>query len=230
MKTIVLTSSFVVALGLSSAAIAQVAPAQPSPAGTPPAAAAVPAPAPNAAEAKPAPHAGFVPTESTEVQPPPRPSRFAARMTQFHGQPQRRSLRYALHMHTYTHVDAPPLSYEIAAEKRRLAYRAGYRRGLRAAAVYSYPRKVYRTRQVTYVTRVRHAYAETPFAYDLPPETYATGIFPTRSAIGLHSYDYAYTTRIRPIATYAGATGSYAGGYPIYNRPLAPAYPTCPCY
>jgi hypothetical protein len=76
---------------------------------------------------------------------------------------------------------------------------------------------------------VRYAYAETPFAYDLPRETYATGIFPTTSAIGLHSYDYAYTTQVRPIAAYAGATGSYAGGYPVYNRPLAPAYPSPGC-
>jgi hypothetical protein len=50
------------------------------------------------------------------------------------------------------------------------------------------------------------------------------------SAIGLHSYDYAYTTRVRPIAAYGGLTGSYAGGYGIiYNRPLAPAYPTPGC-
>ena len=80
-----------------------------------------------------------------------------------------------------------------------------------------------------YRPRVRYAYAETPFAYDVPSETYATGIFPTVSAIGLHSYSYAYTTRLRPIAAYGGATGSYAGGYPIYNRPLAPAYPTPGC-
>ena len=37
------------------------------------------------------------------------------------------------------------------------------------------------------------------------------------------------TTQLRPIAAYGGATGSYAGGYPIYNRPLAPAYPTPGC-
>jgi hypothetical protein len=83
----------------------------------------------------------------------------------------------------------------------------------------------------SYRPRVRYAYAETPYAYDLPRETYATGIFATASTIGLHTYDYAYTTRVRPIAAYAGATGSYAGGYPIYNRPLAPAYatPSCDC-
>jgi hypothetical protein len=80
-----------------------------------------------------------------------------------------------------------------------------------------------------YRPRVRYAYAETPFAYDLPRETYATGIFPTASAVGLHSYDYAYTTQVRPIAAYGGLTGSYAGGDPIYNRPLAPAYPTPGC-
>jgi hypothetical protein len=80
-----------------------------------------------------------------------------------------------------------------------------------------------------YRPRVRYAYAETPYAYDLPRETYATGIFATASTVGLHTYDYAYTTRVRPIAAYAGATGSYAGGYPIYNRPLAPAYPTPRC-
>jgi hypothetical protein len=80
-----------------------------------------------------------------------------------------------------------------------------------------------------YRPRVRYAYAETPFAYDLPRETYATGIFGTTSTIGLHTYDYAYTTQVRPIAAYSGATGSYAGGYPIYNRPLAPAYPTPSC-
>jgi hypothetical protein len=76
---------------------------------------------------------------------------------------------------------------------------------------------------------VRYAYAETPYAYDIPQETYATGIFPTMAALGLHSYDYAYTTQVRPIAAYGGLTGSYAGGYPIYNRPLAPAYPTPGC-
>ena len=76
---------------------------------------------------------------------------------------------------------------------------------------------------------MRYAYAETPYAYDIPQETYATGIFPTRAALGLHSYDYAYTTQVRPIAAYGGLTGSYAGGYPIYNRPLAPAYPTRGC-
>ena len=81
----------------------------------------------------------------------------------------------------------------------------------------------------SYRPRVRYAYAETPYAYDLPRETYATGIFATASTVGLHTYEYAYTTRVRPIAAYAGATGSYAGGYPIYNRPLAPAYPTPGC-
>lgn len=86
-----------------------------------------------------------------------------------------------------------------------------------------------RARYFAYRPRVRYAYAETPYAYDLPRETYAAGIFPTVSAIGLHTYDYAYTTRVRPIAAYGGATGSYAGGYPIYNRPLAPAYPTPGC-
>jgi hypothetical protein len=80
-----------------------------------------------------------------------------------------------------------------------------------------------------YRPRVRYAYAETPYAYDIPQETYATGIFPTISAIGLHTYGYAYTTRVRPIAAYGGPTGSYAGGSPIYNRPLAPAYPTPGC-
>jgi hypothetical protein len=80
-----------------------------------------------------------------------------------------------------------------------------------------------------YGRRVSYAYAETPVAYDLPRETYATGIFATASTVGLHTYDYAYTTRVRPIAAYAGPTGSYAGGYPIYNRPLAPAYPTPGC-
>jgi hypothetical protein len=86
-----------------------------------------------------------------------------------------------------------------------------------------------RARYYAYRPRVRYAYAETPYAYDIPQETYATGIFPTVSAIGLHTYDYAYTTRVRPIAAYGGLTGSYAGGYPIYNRPLAPAYPTPGC-
>jgi hypothetical protein len=81
----------------------------------------------------------------------------------------------------------------------------------------------------SYRSRVRYAYAETPYAYDLPRETYATGIFATASTVGLHTYEYAYTTRVRPIAAYAGATGSYAGGYPIYNRPLAPSYPTPRC-
>jgi hypothetical protein len=237
MKTIVLTSSFMVALGLGSAAAAAQATAeQPASVATPPAAATPAAPAPKATAAQPAPQAGFVPAESAEVQPPPRPSHLsgghsgmAAHSTRVYRQAEHRSLRYASQRHA--EVYALPPSYEIAAEKRRLAYQAGYRQGMRAATVYSYRRPVYRARaRVAYVARVTHAYAETPFAYDLPRETYATGIFPTVSAIGLHSYDYAYTTRIRPIATYAGATGSYAGGYPIYNRPLAPAYPTCPCY
>jgi len=90
-------------------------------------------------------------------------------------------------------------------------------------------RRVYGGYAYAYRPAVRYAYAETPYAYDIPQETYATGIFPTRAALGLHSYDYAYTTQVRPIAAYGGLTGSYAGGYPIYNRPLAPAYPTPGC-
>jgi hypothetical protein len=118
---------------------------------------------------------------------------------------------------------APRRAYDVGIDERRPASRFGYRR----APAYSYaPRFSY---GYSYRPRVRYAYAETPYAYDLPRETYATGIFPTVSAIGLHSYDYAYTTRVRPIAAYGGATGSYAGGYPIYNRPLAPAYPTPGC-
>ena len=115
-------------------------------------------------------------------------------------------------------------AYGAATVAGRFAYRIGFRRGFAAGAAY---RVV--PRFSTYRPRVRYAYAETPYAYDIPRETYATGIFPTVSAIGLHTYDYAYTTRVRPIAAYAGATGSYAGGYPIYNRPLAPAYPTPGC-
>ncbi|MEA2839826.1 MAG: hypothetical protein QOF41_1156 [Methylobacteriaceae bacterium] len=100
-----------------------------------------------------------------------------------------------------------------------------------ARPAYSYRRPAYAPRfsSYGYRPRVRYAYAETPYAYDLPRETYATGIFATASTVGLHTYDYAYTTRVRPIAAYAGATGSYAGGYPLYNRPLAPAYPTPGC-
>ncbi len=132
-------------------------------------------------------------------------------------------------------------SYGLGYGVGRFGYGAGYRRygvgyagygrgygggyaGDAVGAGYYAPR-------ISYRPAVRYAYAETPYAYDIPQETYATGIFPTRSALGLHSYDYAYTTRIRPIAAYAGLTGSYAGGYPIYNRPLAPAYasPDCGC-
>jgi hypothetical protein len=109
---------------------------------------------------------------------------------------------------------------------RREAYRAGYRRGVASAG---YFRRVYHAPRYAYVHRVRYAYARTPLAYDYPRETYATGIFPTVSAIGLHTYDYGYTTQTRPIAAYGGTTGSYAGGYPIYNRPLVPAYPTPSC-
>jgi hypothetical protein len=104
--------------------------------------------------------------------------------------------------------------------------RFGY--GVRAWG-YAHHRRVYGSYDYSHRPRVRYAYAETPYAYDLPRETYATGIFPTNAALGLHTYDYAYTTRVRPIAAYGGATGSYAGGYPIYNRPLAPAYPTPGC-
>ncbi|GAC1329222.1 MAG: hypothetical protein NVSMB26_05270 [Beijerinckiaceae bacterium] len=114
----------------------------------------------------------------------------------------------------------------VYSQERRDAYRAGYRRGL---ASVGYFRRTYHVPRYAYVQSVRYAYARTPFAYDYPRETYATGIFPTVSAIGLHTYDYGYTTQIRPIAAYGGATGSYAGGYPIYNRPLAPAYPTPSC-
>ena len=103
---------------------------------------------------------------------------------------------------------------------RGYAYPRGDRYGYRSPGYYY---------GYSYRPRVRYAYAETPYAYDLPRETYATGIFPTNAALGLHTYDYAYTTRVRPIAAYGGATGSYAGGYPIYNRPLAPAYPTPGC-
>jgi hypothetical protein len=133
-----------------------------------------------------------------------------------------RGLRYGYAPPRYGYAARPyrygPRSYTYA---RRQEF--GYRR-----PVYSYaPRLSY----YGYRPRVRYAYAETPYAYDLPRETYATGIFPTNAAIGLHTYDYAYTTRMRPIAAYGGATGSYAGGYPIYNRPLAPAYstPGCDC-
>jgi hypothetical protein len=122
-------------------------------------------------------------------------------------------------------------AYDVAADERRLAYRGGYRRGV--AYTYRRPAYSYAPRfsyyGYGYRPRVRYAYAETPYAYDLPRETYATGIFATNAAIGLHTYEYAYTTRVRPIAAYGGATGSYAGGYPIYNRPLAPAYPTPSC-
>jgi hypothetical protein len=124
---------------------------------------------------------------------------------------------------------APRPAYDIPADERRLAYRAGYVRGLAAAYSYRRPTNSYASRFSYYRPRVRYAYAETPLAYDLPRSTYATGIFPTVSAVGLHTYDYAYTTQLRPIAAYGGATGSYAGGYPIYNRPLAPAYPTPGC-
>jgi hypothetical protein len=124
---------------------------------------------------------------------------------------------------------APRPAYDIPVYGRRLAYRAGYRRGLAAAYSWRRPAYSYAPRFSYYRPRVRYAYAETPLAYDLPRSTYATGIFPTNAALGLHTYDYAYTTRVRPIAAYAGATGSYAGGYPIYNRPLAPAYPTPGC-
>jgi hypothetical protein len=106
------------------------------------------------------------------------------------------------------------------------ARRFGY--GARAGG-YGPHRRVYGGYGYSYRPAVRYAYAETPYAYDIPQETYATGIFPTNAALGLHTYDYAYTTRVRPIAAYGGATGSYAGGYPIYNRPLAPAYPTPGC-
>ncbi|MBV8850323.1 MAG: hypothetical protein JOZ16_12145 [Methylobacteriaceae bacterium] len=119
---------------------------------------------------------------------------------------------------------APRPAYTGTISRRGFAYRVGFRRGLAVGAAYAAgPRFGY------YRPRVRYAYAETPYAYDLPRETYATGIFPTASVVGLHTYDYAYTTRVRPIAAYGGATGSYAGGYPIYNRPLAPAYPTPGC-
>jgi hypothetical protein len=120
-------------------------------------------------------------------------------------------------------------AYDIPVDGRRLAYRAGYRRGLAAGYSWRRPAYSFAPRYYYYRPRVRYAYAETPLAYDLPRETYATGIFPTNAAVGLHTYDYAYTTQLRPIAAYAGATGSYAGGYPIYNRPLAPAYPTPRC-
>ena len=114
------------------------------------------------------------------------------------------------------------------------AGRAGYNYGGRRALGYGYAarRFGYGGRlygSYGYRPAVRYAYAETPYAYDIPQETYATGIFGTASTVGLHGYEYAYTTRVRPIAAYAGATGSYAGGYPIYNRPLAPAYPTPGC-
>jgi hypothetical protein len=109
--------------------------------------------------------------------------------------------------------------------RRPLVHAYGY--GPRPLRYGSAPRSSYY--RYSYRPRVRYAYAETPYAYDLPRETYATGVFATASTIGLHTYDYAYTTRLRPIAAYAGATGSYAGGYPIYNRPLAPAYPTPGC-
>lgn len=119
---------------------------------------------------------------------------------------------------------------------RRWKYVRGYAFRSHRFAGYglSGPRLAYggyapRARYYAFRPRVRYAYAETPYAYDIPQETYATGIFPTVSAIGLHTYDYAYTTRVRPIAAYGGLTGSYAGGYPIYNRPLAPAYPTPGC-
>ena len=132
----------------------------------------------------------------------------------------------------YPHHPGPNAAYA----GRGLAYGRGYavrpgrfvgygRPGPRLAYG-GYPRRAW---HYLYRPRIRYAYAETPYAYDIPQETYATGIFPTVSAIGLHTYDYAYTTRVRPIAAYGGATGSYAGGYPIYNRPLAPAYPTPGC-
>jgi hypothetical protein len=117
---------------------------------------------------------------------------------------------------------------------RRYGHGPGYQE-YAARPAYSYRRPAYAPRFSSYGygygyrPRVHYAYAETPYAYDLPRETYATGIFATASTVGLHTYDYAYTTRVRPIAAYAGATGSYAGGYPIYNRPLAPAYPTPGC-
>lgn len=121
-----------------------------------------------------------------------------------------------------------PRHYAYGSRYREYGPGPGYRT---AVGAYAYRRPVYAyaPRFSYYRPRVRYAFAETPFAYDLPRETYATGIFQTTSAIGLHSYDYAYTTRIRPIAAYGGATGSYAGGVPIYNRPLAPAYPTPGC-
>jgi hypothetical protein len=124
---------------------------------------------------------------------------------------------------------APRPAYDIPADGRRLAYRAGDRRGRVAAYSWRRPAYSYAPRFSYYRPRVRYAYAETPLAYDLPRATYATGIFSTNAAVGLHTYDYAYTTQLRPIAAYGGATGSYAGGYPIYNRPLAPAYPTPRC-
>jgi hypothetical protein len=83
-------------------------------------------------------------------------------------------------------------------------------------------RRVYGGYAYAYRPAVRYAYAETPYAYDIPQETYATGIFPTRAALGLHSYDYAYTTQVRPIAAYGGLSGSYAGGYP-HLQPAARA-------
>jgi hypothetical protein len=140
----------------------------------------------------------------------------------------RRTLRYGYGPRYRGYAPRP--AYDVAVDERRLAYRGGYGRGVAYAyrPAYSYaPRFSYYG--YGYRPRVRYTYAETPYAYDLPRETYATGIFPTNAAIGLHTYDYAYTTRVRPVAAYGGATGSYAGGYPIYNRPLAPAYPTPGC-
>jgi hypothetical protein len=156
----------------------------------------------------------------------------AQRFTRYGENPATWSPRYR---HTFVrgHGDRT-LGYGYAS--RRYGYGPRYREYAPGPAYrvgiggYAYRRAhAYAPRFSYYRPRVSYAYAETPFAYDLPRETYATGIFPTTSAIGLHSYDYAYTTRVRPIAAYAGATGSYAGGYPIYNRPLAPAYPTPGC-
>jgi hypothetical protein len=163
--------------------------------------------------------------------------RYAGRFVE--GDAGRRSLRYGYATRSYGYGSryqqyAPRPAYHVAVGERRFAYRPGYRRGF-AGQAYTYRRPAYSYAPrfsyygYGYRPRVRYAYAETPYAYDLPRETYATGIFATNAALGLHTYDYAYTTQVRPIAAYGGPTGSYAGGYPIYNRPLAPAYPTPGC-
>jgi hypothetical protein len=147
-----------------------------------------------------------------------------ANYTRSYGMRPQRFVRYAENPATWSP------HYRRTFVDRGYGYRRTLRYGYAPRPAYAYRRPDYAPRlSYYYRPRVRYAYAETPYAYDLPRETYATGIFATASTVGLHTYDYAYTTRVRPIAAYAGPTGSYAGGYPIYNRPLAPAYPTPGC-